>query len=54
MSSAQNDVAGIGNIYLKDHLFPCKMSTDEIFGIRTYTAGKALTILAHLQLILGQ
>ena len=36
MPAAQNNTAGVGNNYLKDHLFLCKMSSDEIVGISAY------------------
>jgi formamidopyrimidine-DNA glycosylase len=41
MSVAKNNVAGVGNNYLKDHQFLCKMSPDEIVGISAYMAEKA-------------
>ncbi len=33
MTVAENNAAGIGNIYLNDHPFMCIMSPDEIVGI---------------------
>jgi hypothetical protein len=36
MYFAKNNVAGIGNNYLKNLQFLCKMSSDEIVGISAY------------------
>jgi hypothetical protein len=36
MDVVKNNIAGVENNYLKDHLFLCKMSSDEIFGISAY------------------
>jgi hypothetical protein len=38
MDVAKNNVAGIENNYLKNRYFSCKMSHDEIVGIRAYMA----------------
>ena len=48
----KSNVVGIGNIYLKDYKFLCKMSPYEIFGIGTNIAGETWLNLVNLLLML--
>jgi hypothetical protein len=40
MDVAKNNVSGVGNNYLKDHQFLCKMSPNKIVGISANIAGE--------------